>query len=49
MNFKLTKDHVKQAIFKNPKFAFLKKIVEDIEPDQPSHRNTSQYVQIGNN
>ena len=48
MNFKLTKDHVKQAIFKNPKFAFLKKIVEDIEPDQPSHRNTSQYVQLGN-
>ena len=45
MNFKLTKDHVKEAIFKNPKFAFLRKIVEDIEPEQPTVRNTSTYIQ----
>ena len=45
MNFKLTKDHVKEAIFKNPKFAFLRKIVEDIEPEQPSARNTTTFIQ----
>ena len=47
MNFKLTKDHVKEAIFKNPKFAFLRKIVEDIEPEQTSARNTTTIFQKG--
>jgi hypothetical protein len=31
MNFKLTKEHVKEAIEQTPKFTFLKKIVEDIK------------------
>ena len=31
MNFKLTKEHVKEAIESTPKFTFLKKIVEDIK------------------
>ena len=30
MNYKLTKEHVREAIFTNPKFAFLKLIVQDI-------------------
>ena len=37
MNFKLTKEHVKEAIFKNPKYTFLRKIVAGIE-DKPAEK-----------
>ena len=36
MNFKLTKEHVKEAIESTPKFTFLKKIVEDIKVADPN-------------
>lgn len=41
MNFKLTKEHVKEAIEQTPKFTFLKKIVEDIKV---SESNETVYV-----
>ena len=36
-SYKLTKEHVKKAVVSNPRFAFLKKVVEDIglPEDQP--------------
>ena len=36
MNFKLTKENVKEAIESTPKFTFLKKIVEDIKVADPN-------------
>ena len=42
MNYKLTKENVREAIFKNPKFSFLKKIVEDI-PEAPEVETTVTY------
>jgi hypothetical protein len=42
MNFKLTKEHVKEAIESTPKFTFLRKIVEDIKLTEPS--NETVYI-----
>ena len=49
MNFKLTKEHVKEAIESTPKFTFLKKIVEDIKAAEANsetvyvlHKNRDQ-------
>ena len=30
MNYKLTKEHIREAIYSNPKFTFLKNIVCDL-------------------
>ena len=30
MNYKLTKENIREAIYSNPRFAFLKKVVEEI-------------------
>ena len=42
MNYKLTKENIREAIYSNPRFAFLKKVVEEI-PMETEQDQTVTY------
>ena len=44
MNYKLTKEHVKEAIEKTGRFKFLRKIVDDIKCNSPKNEQQVNYV-----